>query len=282
LDVRLEHQSRDEIGTLTQGFNQMVADLQENVLERQRMQHELELAHDMQMSLMPETIPEIEGVEVFGRCIPSKEVSGDFFEYLSSERRGEIGLVVADATGKGMKAAMNAVMADGILHLASEELEHIVPATLMMKLNSVLEKRTEQDMNITMVIGVVDVENKTLTLANAGHHAHPLLLRNDEVQSLVTRGMPLGMMAGISYQVIELSLQSGDVLIFMTDGIIESQNNEGQLYSDSGRLEEVMSQFTFSLSAEAMVNAIINDAMSYGDDETQEDDDMTVIAVKLG
>ncbi len=124
-------------------------------------------------------------------------------------------------------------------------------------------------------------KSKTLTLANAGHHAHPLLLRDSEVKPLKTRGMPLGMMAGIEYTEVNFRLESGDVLILMTDGIIEAMDSEGELYSDSGRLEMTISQFTTDMSASAVVDAVINDAISFVGDKTSRDDDMTVVVAKI-
>ena len=136
-------------------------------------------------------------------------------------------------------------------------------------------------MNVTMVIGTIDVDSKTLTLANAAHHAHPILLNDGEVQILKTGGLPLGMRAGIEYSEEQFPLESGDVVILMTDGIIEVQDSEGQPYADSGRLEKTISQFTPDLPAEAMVDAILNDVMHLGGDKSQRDDDMTVVVAKI-
>jgi len=242
---------------------------------------ELRDANRVQMSLMPETAPPIEGVEIAGRCIPANTVSGDFFDYLEGKNQDEIGLVVADVTGKAMKGAMNAVMADGILRMAAEEMENLSPAFLMMKLNNVLKARMERDMNVTMVIAVIDAENRTLTLSNAAHHAHPILFCDGKIQTLKTGGLPLGMRAGIEYSEQEFPLQSGDVLILMTDGIIEAEDSDGQSYSDSERLEKIISQFTQDLSAEAMVDAILNDVIRFSGDKTTRDDDMTVVVAKI-
>jgi len=268
---------------------------------------ELQDAREMQMSLMPESAPPIEGVEIAGKCLPANTVSGDFFDYL--EGQNEIGLVIADVTGKGLKGAMNAVMADGILHSVAREQEKISSASLMMGLNEVLKARMEQYMNVTMVIGVISRNQvfdqnhvlersegsvseweTTLTLTNAAHHAYPLLLRRPpdpasggkcEIQTLKTGGLPLGMRAGVEYSEEQFPLQSGDVLIFMTDGIIEALDSEQRYYSDSGRLEETIGKFTLDLSAEAMVNAILNDAMNFGGDKAARDDDMTVVVAKI-
>ena len=89
------------------------------------------------------------------------------------------------------------------------------------------------------------------------------------------------MKAGIEYDEKQFQLESGDVVIFMTDGIIEAEDSDEQLYEYSGRLEKTISQFTFNLSAELMVDAIINDAIDFGGDESTRDDDMTVVVAKI-
>ena len=123
---------------------------------------------------------------------------------------------------------------------------------------------------------------KTLVLANAGHHAHPQLLRNGQLTPLLAKGMPLGMMAGISYREIEYQLQSGDVVVFMTDGIIEAKDRDGVEYQETDRLRQVIGKFTSGTSAEATVSALIDDATTFGVDMTAEkEDDITVVVVKV-
>ncbi|MBC8227929.1 SpoIIE family protein phosphatase, partial [bacterium] len=236
---------------------------------------ELQDANRVQMSLMPNTAPPMEGVEIAGKCIPANTVSGDFFDYLQSTKKNEIGLVVADVCGKAMKGAMNAVMTDGILRTTAMEQGEFTSASLMMTLNNVLKGSMEWGMNVTMVIGMIDAGTKTLTLANAGHHAYPILRHNSNIQRLEAKGMPLGMRAGVQYREEQFPLQSGDMLILMTDGIIEAKacprakrrDNEENDYSESGRLEQTILQFTHDMPAEAMVEAIINDAIDYSGDK---------------
>jgi len=258
---------------------------------------ELRDAKQVQMSLMPETAPEIEGIEIASKCLPANTVSGDFFDYLAGKNPNEIGLVVADITGKAMKGAMNAVMADGVLRATAKAQKQLSPASLMAEINDVLKVSMEWGMNVTMVIATINAAPNsgefgyTLTLANAAHHAYPLLLRDGKVQILKGGGLPLGMRAGVEYTEEQFPLESGDVIILMTDGIIEAQNTKEQLYSDSGRLEETVSQFTQDLPAEAMVDAIITDAIDFGGNKTTRDarsnarlrlnDDMTVVVAKI-
>ena len=242
---------------------------------------ELADARRVQMGLMPEVAPEIEGLEIAGRCVSANTVGGDFFDYLQGSN--EIAIVVGDVTGHGMQGAMNAVMTDGVLKATAKAQVHLSPARLMTELNEVLIDQMEEQMNVTMVIGLINGVAKKLTLANAGHHAHPQLLRNGQLTPLLAKGMPLGMMAGISYQQIEFQLQSGDVVVFMTDGIIEAKDSAGQEYQETDRLSHVLAQFTSAdTSAEAMVTALINDATIFGTDMTpEEEDDITVVVVKV-
>jgi len=240
---------------------------------------ELQDANRVQMGLMPETAPSVEGVEIAGKCVPANTVSGDFFDYLEGKQKNEITLVVADVMGKAMKGAMNAMMTDGILRMAAKKQAQLSPASLLMEVNDILKARTERLMNVTMVIGMVDALNKTLTIANAG--ALPLLLREGEILTLKSGDLPLGMITGLEYTEEHLPLQSGDVVILMTDGIIEVQNSAEQFYSESGRLEKTISQFTLDMSAEAMIDTIIEDAIDFGGDKESRDDDMTVVVAKI-
>ena len=239
--------------------------------QREAAEQELQDARQVQMSLMPEVAPLLEGVEIAGRCLSANTVSGDFFDYFTGKSDNQITLVVADVTGKAMKGAMNAVMTDGMLRTAAIEQGQFTPASLMTTLNNILKGRLERYMNVTMVIGTIDTDAMTLTLANAAHHAHPLRLRDSAIQTLKTGGMPLGMKAGVQYAEEQFPLQSGDMIIFMTDGIIEARDSEEQQYSDSGRLEETILQFTPDWSAESMVEAILNDAMDFGGDKLARD-----------
>ncbi|MCZ6678958.1 MAG: PP2C family protein-serine/threonine phosphatase, partial [Candidatus Poribacteria bacterium] len=181
-----------------------------------------------------------------------------------------------------MQGAMNATLTAGILRMAAQAQRQLSSAQLLGEVNDVLKLQMEEGMNVTMVIGHINAMTQTLTLANAGHHAHPLLVRDGTIEPLVAKGMPLGMMAGISYREIEFQLQSGDVLVLMTDGIIEAKDSSGQEYQDTDRLQQVIDTFTAETSAEAMVSALIDDATTFGVDMTaEEEDDITVVVVKV-
>jgi sigma-B regulation protein RsbU (phosphoserine phosphatase) len=176
---------------------------------------------------------------------------------------------------------MNATLTAGILRMAAKAHIQLSPAQLLGEVNEVLKPQMEEGMNVTMVIGLINGVAKTLVLANAGHHAHPLLVRDGTVEPLIAKGMPLGMMAGIRYRETEFELQSGDVIVFMTDGIIEAKDSSGTEYQETDRLSHVLAQFTADTPAEAMISALIDDATTFGADMTTEEEDITVVVVKV-
>lgn len=178
-----------------------------------------------------------------------------------------------------MRGAMNAVMADGIVSAVLEETDEWLPGPLMTSVNQVLTARMESDMNVTMVVALLDTQAMILTLANAAHHAYPLLVRAGEVTELKARGLPLGMKAGIEYREETFGLRSGDILVLMTDGIIEAHDADGNMYDDSGRLEQALTRFSSEMTADAMVDVLIQDAIDYGAGERE--DDMTILVAKI-
>ena len=241
---------------------------------------ELEEARQMQFSLLPESAPNISTLDIAGKNIGAKEVGGDFFDYLTG-RENQLTVAVGDVSGKGLKGAMNAVMASGILRLASDENPTSDSSVLMSKVNKSLCQSMEQDMNVTMVLAQFDLQQKQMTLANAGQHAYPLLKRGTSVEPVKAKGLALGMIPSIPYKSLTLELQAGDLLLLMTDGITEPRNAEGLMYEESGRFHEVISELSDELRAEEVVEAIIQDVINYMVDEEERDDDIALVAVKI-
>ena len=241
------------------------------------IEQDLEHARKMQMSLIPKATPDLPLLEISGRNIGANEVGGDFFNYFVA--KDKIRIAVADVSGKGLKAAMNAVMACGILKIASKSSES--PVELMSEINGALCDSMEQDMNMTMVLGEFDLQEKKLTLVNAGQHAYPLLVRNNQVEPIKAKGLALGMMPSIRYNSLKLDLKLGDLLLFMTDGITEPRNEQGKMYEESGQFHQFISNLSTDLSAKEIVDSIIEDVLTYMIDPEDRDDDITLVAVKV-
>ena len=130
------------------------------------IEQELQDANQMQMSLLPKSSPEIEGYQIAGSSIAAKEVGGDFFDNLIPEDNQQISIAVGDVSGKGLRGAINAVMASGILRIYAGQDNDT--SSVMSSINKALCQSMEQDMNVTMVIAQFDNTKKQMTLANAG------------------------------------------------------------------------------------------------------------------
>ena len=239
---------------------------------------ELEDASDMQVALLPKSAPVIPGLQIAGSSIAAKAVGGDFFDYLVPEDNQQISIAVGDVSGKGLRGAMNAVMSSGILRLSSKNESDV--STVMSEVNASLCNSMEQDMNVTMVIAQFDNAKKQMTLANAGQHAYPLLIRNSNIEPVKAKGMALGMIPNIPYKSITMDLESGDLLLFMTDGITEPRNTEGVMYEESGRMNEVLTSIPIEMPIEEVLNTLISDVEDYTTNEEQ-DDDITLVAVRV-
>ena len=122
---------------------------------------------------------------------------------------------------------------------------------------------------------------KKLTLANAGQHAYPLLVRNNRVEPIKAKGLALGMIPSIPYKSLTMDLKSGDLLLFMTDGITEPRNEQGQMYEESGHFHQFVSNLSSDFSAQEVVDSVIDDVLAYMVDPEDRDDDITLVAVKV-
>ena len=251
---------------------------QVRVYEREAAR-ELRDARRMQMSLLPESPPNIEGVEIAGRCLPANTVSGDFYDYLTLGENTQA-IVLADVTGKSLKGAMNAVLSSGALH--AEAKLGVSPAQMLWVLNRDLHGRFQDRTNCAMIIATIEPSQKVMQYANAGL-PYPILKRGEEISELESNGMPLGGFRNAQYQDVSHELQPGDVLIFFSDGVTESpsQADSEQLYMETDRLASLIKGFDGKMTAQEMVDAVINDAIAYSGESAQRGDDMTVVVVKV-
>jgi hypothetical protein len=210
--------------------------------EKRRLLLELEDAHRMQIRLLPESAPTVEGFEIAGFCRPAREVGGDFFDYLSFAS-GNIGLALADVSGKGLKGAMTAVLANGMLHEVAKS--ETSCGQILAALNASLHPRTEKQMFTALGLAILKHDAKTLQWANAAQ-PYPLIKQGEQVVEFDREGgLLLSIMPNVSYPDWELELQAGDIVIFYTDGIIEAQNEAEEMYgTERGLVVEIAKKTT--------------------------------------
>jgi len=227
--------------------------------------------------------PDVPSLEVAGVCLPATEVGGDFYDYVMMNGCSgrvlsrPVGIALADVSGKGLKAAMNAVMTNGMLH-TQVKMSHCA-SEILSELNATLYPRMEPLMNTAMCFCLIDGTQKKLQYANAGI-PYAMLRRGDDLKELELVGMPLGAVSDFPYEQRELDLQTADLLVLFTDGITEATNENGVMYQETGRLKKLVSQFEPSLGAKALMDAILADVQDFvGDAEPY--DDMTLVVVKI-
>ncbi len=247
-------------------------------IEKARIVNELQAARSVQLGLLPGVDPHIDGLDISGVCIPAMEVGGDFFEYLDFDpERSRLTLAMGDVSGKGMNAAMTAVMAIGMLHRESEIATS--PATMLRHINTTLFLKTDKRLFVAMVLASFDGSSRKMKFANGGL-SMPIRRRRGVLKTLTGNGVrfPLGVREHTEYEDCTLALQPGDVLVFMTDGVAEARNSDGEFFGEA-RVERVIRELPLEITAREMVRRIVTAVQEFTGDQ-QLHDDVTVVVTK--
>jgi serine phosphatase RsbU (regulator of sigma subunit) len=210
--------------------------LTEEAAERRRLQEEVALARQIQLSLIPDRLPEVPGWELYGGNVPSRGVSGDYFEVMERLDGRECVLFIADVSGKGIAASLLTAYIEA---LSSPPIEDgLSPEEVFARVSRRLYRRTPLERFATALLVVLDPAAARIRFANAGHNPALLLRADGSTDRLAATGMPLGLMPAAEYSSEELAMQPGDLLVLYTDGIVEAIDPDEQEY-DIARLEEL-------------------------------------------
>ena len=190
------------------------------------LRNELDVASEMQQSILPTRFPNFGGYEAFARMEPAREVGGDFYDLLDLDN-GRVGLVIADVSDKGVSAGLF-MMASRTL-LKSTAVTSGDPAVVVRSVNSLLHEDNEASMFVTVVYAVYDPVNATVTYSNGGHDS-PLVIRADGTSILLpsTGGIPLGLVPSYEFRQETFLVSPGDTVLFYTDGVTEAMNGDGE------------------------------------------------------
>ncbi len=234
---------------------------------------EYEEAREIQQGLMPKQIPQIAGLEISGSWRPARVVGGDYFDVFNFSGR-RVGLCIADVSGKGMPAALLMSNLQAVVKALASE--NISPKELVEKVNRVMSSNTTEAKFITLFYGLLDLEEKILRYANAGHNS-PILTRRDGTQiRLEEGGVVLGIFRERSYEEGEIELRPGDRLVMFTDGVSEA-DREGEEFGEE-RLAE-LSRGARQLSAEALRLRLLERVSEFCDGGFEDDATLLVVAV---
>jgi sigma-B regulation protein RsbU (phosphoserine phosphatase) len=246
---------------------------------KETLQTELRLAHEVQVSLMPEKQPVLEGYDIAGMSLPAQEVGGDLFDFASPNHMEGLCVSVVDVSGKGMQAAMAAVFTSGAL--ASELKQNTTPAGILTDLNHAVFHHSRRGHFVAFLSGCLAPHEKVFTFANAGQ-TKPLLRRGETVQWLDGKGphFPLGMQAGTVYDNCRLELQQGDILFLLTDGFTEAMNDARDSFGPE-RVERTAAAHDLAgLSAADILQRITAEVQAFAGTAAQHDD-MTLVVIKV-
>jgi sigma-B regulation protein RsbU (phosphoserine phosphatase) len=239
LKARVPVRSRDEFGHLAQAFNEMAQDLeahQKLLVDQERLHRELELCRQIQNEMLPHEPLRMGLAEVKGVSIPAREVGGDFFNYFLLPD-GELALLMGDVSGKGLSAALLMANIQATLRARLPLEQNLVD--LADALDRDVDRNTPRGVYLTLFVGILDTTKKTLRYVNAGHNPQFVLRSEGGLEPLPSTGLPLALFAGHGYQERTISLADGDMLFFYTDGMVETQNEAGDLFGTE-RLEPLL------------------------------------------
>lgn len=251
--------------------------LQREMAEHERLERELQLAHEVQEALIPREPPDLPGWELSFHWQAARQVAGDFYDFFELPG-GRLGLAIADVADKGMAAALFMATTRTLLRAAA--LEQASPASSLARVNDLLIPDNEQGMFVTVFYAALSLKSGELTYANAGHN-RPLLLRSNtgELERLGEGGMALGVLQGTRLEDNVVSLQPGDSLILCTDGITEAFSPQGEVYGEDGLRATVKA--AGGGSAREMVDVIDRSVRAFTGDAPSSDDRTLVVLRRL-
>lgn len=254
--------------------------LYEELAEQERLKHELQIARQIQLASLPQSTPIMDGLEIDGISVPALEVGGDYFDYLNGQPN-EITVIVGDVSGKGTSAALYMSKVQGILR--SLHGFNLSPRDLFIHANNLLCKDLEKKSFVTAIGGFFNSKSHSMSLARAGHL--PLYYydaRSDKVKMVTPKGLGLGLKNSkvFSSQIEELKIEfrSGDVFLFITDGITEAQNETGEEFGEE-RVTLILKNNHLLRSDE--IRNVYFDALKRFTSDSYQHDDQTLVVVKV-
>ena len=250
------------------------AHLEQEVRKRERVEHDLRMARSIQQASLPKEVPTLEGWRITPYYKPAREVGGDFYDFhLLPE--GRLGLVVGDATGKGVSAALVMSTTCGMLRLAAQS--HSSPSQMLQGVNEILFPNIPTNMFVTCFYAILNPKSGHLIYANAGHDL-PYLHRNGEAEELSARGMPLGLMSKMSYEEKETTLHVGEAALLYSDGLVEAHDPEGEMFGFP-RLRALLAEH--SAEDERLVgDFLMEELYSFVGEGWEQEDDITLLTLK--
>jgi phosphoserine phosphatase RsbU/P len=279
---RIQVRQKDQLGALGDSFNEMTSSISELIEEqrqKQRLEHEVSIAHEVQQQLFPSVFPTAPGLELAAICQPARVVSGDYYDFIQLDS-ARVGIAVADISGKGIYAALLMASLQAALRSMALSDGRECTADLVSRVNTHLFRNTSEDRYATLFYAVYDSKEKTLTYTNAGHLA-PLLVcgGTSDVELLDQGGTVVGLFENPGYTERTVEVSPGSLLVAFSDGITEPENVYGEEFGVQRLRVEVVRQK--DLPVGRLAENLISAAEQWAGTPEQADD-MTVVIARMG
>lgn len=252
---------------------QLVRRQQAEAQERESIAQELRIANLIQQTLLPKQLPNLPGWQISAYYQPARAVGGDFYDFIDLPD-GRIGLVIGDASSKGVPAALVMATTRTMLRASAQRL--VEPGLVLQRTNDVLCTDIPRNMFVTCLYAVLDPANGDIRYANAGHNL-PFLRTDAGVVELRATGWPLGLMPGVEYEERQAPIHPGDSLLLYSDGLVEAHNLTSGEMLGNGRLRELMHA---AANASTLIDRILTRLTLFTGPDHEQEDDITLVAVQ--
>ncbi len=283
----LEHKTRahssDEIGQMAVEFNEMTRKLlvaRDAEKEAERLENELDMAREIQMTLLPKGVPKVDGFDIEAHYRPAKEVGGDYYDFYLIVTKIHLGIIVADVSGKSVPGAMQMATTRTILRFIAGN--NTSAMDTLAKTNAIVAQEIKRGMFVTAFYVVLDAKNKSALCASAGHNPMVLVRANGELELINPSGIALGFDKGpifsrtIKEQRVQLA--TGDRVVLYTDGVVEAMNSKNEEYTPE-RFYEFCKKNT-NQSSKDFVAGLLDDLDAHKG-KAEQHDDITVVTFKV-
>jgi PAS domain S-box-containing protein len=269
---QLNKDLEDRVAERTEQLKRAMAKQQQEAQERQRIEQELRVARLIQQTLLPKSVPELEGYQIAAYYQPAREVGGDFYDFLELPQ-GRLGLIVGDATGHGMPAALVMATTRGMLRAGAQISDS--PSEILERVNNILYPEIPPHMFVTCLAALLDSRTGRLQYANAGHGL-PYLRHADGVSELRATGMPLGLMPNMNYEQKEITLQPGESVLLYSDGLIEAHDPRREMFGFP-RMEGFVGAHS---GGATLIDSLLAELEQFTGKEWEQEDDITLLTLQ--
>ena len=271
----LNRDLENRVAERTEQLKIAMAKQQEEAQERQRLEQELQVARLIQQTLLPKSAPKIEGYQIATYYQPAREVGGDFYDFFEVED-GCLGLVVGDASGKGIPAALVMASTRSVLRTVAQR-GAAAPGQVLAEANEILYPDIPPNTYATCFYAILDPKSGRLSYANAGHDLPYVRHGYGDAEQLRATGMPMGLMPGMSYEEKEILLQAGEAAVFYSDGLVEAHDPRGEMFGFT-RLRKLIAEH--AAEERWLGDFLIEELRSFTGEGWEQEDDITLLTLR--